>query len=348
MKLSLSSFLVLYSVFLLISTNGYTGTELSPWTTTLSLPTTLDGHAASYSNGTIYVMGGTTYGYDNLSTVIYSAINPDGSLANWQNTLSMPTALTYPDVAIYNNYLYVIGGLAGLFPSTNYQASVYFAQLNNGVENWQSTTPLPQVLTNPAVVVNNGIIYVLGGFSQTVYYATINGNGTLGSWQTTTQLPQRIGREGAVVNNGYIYVIGGYDDASVTRLNNIYYAQIHGDGTLGTWQDGTPLPEGRENFVTVSKNGKIYVIGGNTYSTESTVLFTGVNSDGSIGFWQQATSLPSPRDFTAGVLANDKIYILGGHYSGTYNSVFYTTILGEGTSVPKEIWDNPLLDISNK
>ena len=79
-------------------------------------------------------------------------------------------------------------------------------------------------------VVNNGYIYVLGGytgsgFTNSVYYASINTDGTIGNWVPAEyNLPGPGGYIGCVVNNGYIYVLGGFDGDAST--NSVYYASI--------------------------------------------------------------------------------------------------------------------------
>ena len=85
----------------------------------------------------------------------------------------------------YDGYIYELGGTTGTAGS-GVQSTVYYARINaNGtVGSWTSTTALPQALYKATSVVYNGYIYELGGNNgtsnqTTVYFAPINGNGTL-------------------------------------------------------------------------------------------------------------------------------------------------------------------------
>jgi hypothetical protein len=71
-------------------------------------------------------------------------------------------------------------------------------------------------------------MYYLGGASanveaDTVYYAPINNDGTVGTWVTdSTVLPQILSSPGVGVLNGYIYAIGGWNN--VDEQTTVYYS----------------------------------------------------------------------------------------------------------------------------
>ncbi len=83
----------------------------------------------------------------------------------------------------------------------------------------------------------------------------------LGAWNATT--PFNIPRHAhtSVVYNGYLYVIGGTSDG-VTCFNDVQYAPINADGSLGTWQSTTSFNTGRRSHTSVVYNGYLYVMGG--------------------------------------------------------------------------------------
>ena len=102
-----------------------------------------------------------------------------------------------------------------------------------------------------------------GGTAQTtVYYDSINGDGTLGAtWASTTALPLLRRHQTSIVVNGYVYAIGG--DNGTTAQTTVYYAKLLPDGTVGAWQTASnPLPAGRYGANTLVVNGYIYDVGG--------------------------------------------------------------------------------------
>src|SRR5206468_2725907 len=100
------------------------------------------------------------------------------------------------------------------------QSTVYFAKLNSdGTVGTFSTNSnyLPAIREYTSTLVANGYVYVIGGatsvgnvFTSTVYYASLNANGTTGTWTTNTNyLPGARYGQGSIIANGYLYVVGG-------------------------------------------------------------------------------------------------------------------------------------------
>ena len=162
-----------------------------------------------------------------------------------------------------------------------------------------ATTSLPVATAYATSVEYNGYIYELGGGNaggsgqvNTVYYAQILSNGTIGGWNTTSGLPVNIEYASTVAYNGYIYEIGGWNASDSVFSNVVYYASINSNnGTLGGWSyELYPISESQG--TSVEYNGYIYVIGGsNATSNLPNVYYAKINSDGSTGSWISTTSL---------------------------------------------------------
>ena len=64
-------------------------------------------------------------------------------------------------------------------------------------------------------------------------------------WNTTSTLPITV-RDAAVVHyNGYVYCTGGRttgEGAGTHAIDNVYYAAVNPNGSLGTWTAATSLP----------------------------------------------------------------------------------------------------------
>ncbi len=151
----------------------------------------------------------------------------------------------------------------------NVNTNPYTVTNNSGIPPWTtSTSTLPQALNEATSVTYNGYVYVMGGMNNsgnssfnTVYYAPLNSNGSVGSWTTSTNtLPQALGGATSVTYNGYVYVMGG-DNGSY--LNTVYYAPLNSNGSVGSWTTSTStLPQGLYGATSVTYNGYVYVMGG--------------------------------------------------------------------------------------
>jgi N-acetylneuraminic acid mutarotase len=136
--------------------------------------------------------------------------------------------------------------------------------------------------------------------------------GTTEVWTQTSSLPGPLETMAAAVNNGFLYVIGGVSDGIPT--SSVLYATLNSDGTLGPFQETTPLPYTPYRYICgVVNNGFIYAIGGvaNGYTTSS-VLYAPVQSDGTVGNWTYTTSLPEPVQLHGTVVNKGYLYVIGG------------------------------------
>lgn len=195
------------------------------------------------------------------------------------------------------------------------------------------TTPLPQERYYHACAVSNGYLYVMGGrfnadannTADTVYYAKINADGTVGAWATTATLPPpsatTIGRmacEGMAFGyNGYIYIIDGADSAFGT-WNTVIYAKQNADGTLNPWQTSANLvPEYRDLGAANVIDGHVLLSGGednsNSPSNSTAQYMAPIQANGDIGPWYKVTDIPSTRWFNKTVANAHKVYEYGGY-----------------------------------
>lgn len=238
-----------------LNADGSVGT----WQSTTSLPVGIAYHSAVQYNGYIYVIGGVsnaTY----LDTTYYAHINNDGTVGAWQSTSSLPVTGGAAGAVTYNGYIYRVGGSNGGGVLT----SPYYAKINadGSLGAWQtSSSTLPHGLYQTSTIVNNGYVYILGGFGRSdVYYAKLNADGSVDAWQTGTSLSQITGNGTSVVINGYVYVIGGSD---VQLFDTFEYAKLNADGSVGTWQTSSnTLPRKLAAGSAVMYNGFVYYIDG--------------------------------------------------------------------------------------
>jgi len=182
-------------------------------------------------------------------------------------------------------------------------------------------------------IVNNNYVYLFGGttppntftfFTDLVYYAKLNSDGSVGIWNATTALPKKIAYHTTVVNNNYVYIFGGF--TGVEDLKTVYYAKLNNDGSVGSWTESTyTLPTSTSiNATSIINNNYAYVIGGNSLNT---VFYAQLNNDGSIGPWNSTTSLPNIITSATSIVNNNYVYVIGGRDNNDYyNTVYYAKI----------------------
>ena len=310
---------------------------LDTWTPSPNpFPTGISYATSVVNNNYVYVIGGQSYG-SVTDTVYYAYLNPNGSVDTWNPTTPLPTSIFGMASIVNNNFVYVFGGYTGSM-STN---TVYYAPLNpdGSVGSWIPTTALTESTCFEGAVVNNGYVYVIGGFNgstsiNTVYYAQLNPDGSVGSWIQTTSILNYINSATSIVNNNYVYVIGGGVDYA-TKLDTVYYAHLNpDDGSVGSWFTTTILPIPILSAASIVNNDYVYVIGGSTnpdpdtgISKLDTVYYAQLNTNGTIDSWNLSSISPFQfaLDNHTSVVNNNYIYTIGGIDSGSnsLNTVYY-------------------------
>src|SRR5262249_33428285 len=155
------------------------------------------------------------------------------------------------------------------------------------------------------IYVIGGVITALPGVSNKVYYAPVNGDGSLGAWITnTTTLPAALEFASGVVNKGFIYVIGGIRSDGSYRTEG-YDAPINPDGSVGAWNTTSALPQTLALSSAILYNGAvndtIFVIGGatNAFTNTNKVYFADVLGGGGLSVWSTSVGGDLPDAFSS-------------------------------------------------
>jgi N-acetylneuraminic acid mutarotase len=333
-----------------------------------------DGIASHYSfafRNNLYILGGAN------STVppngLFSTIFSDGLISSWKNITSPPNVF-WQSGAIYNNYVYLLGGADSSIQNSN---KVFLGTIepDGNIIFWNITTPLPYPLALGNAVSLGNKIYFAGGttnnmdawFSRDeIYLTNINPvDGTLDQWITLTRkLPFDGARIefGMVEINNYLYIIGG-KNISNQILNTVQRAFIYDDGTLGNWENMPQLPKAVTRSGITKTNNLLVSVGGITTSgIIDEVYFANINPDGSISDWQTSSEkLPRINCCSPLVSWDDNLYLIGGHYEtpyGYYSDVLASKIISDNINyislnVPnlKQYeggWENDIYGNTNK
>lgn len=346
----------------IINTDG----SLGAWNLYNSnLPTVFDYGQVYVTKYTLYIIGGTN-GSNSVTTIYTAAINADGSIGTWGTSTPLPTGLSASQLIATKNRLYLMGGWltntvlsCSISGGLNDYSPYYSDDITNymtpgsgkpwqqqyeintsqslDIIGWAATTALPINISASAYISTKNRVYLLGGsidnsaYTNIVYTAPVNSDGTLGTWVTGTSLPGVLGYSQAIITKNRVYLLGGKTSTSV-NVSTVYTAPINADGTLGTWATGISLPSDLSSSQSVITKNRVYLFCGGTNSGfVSTVYTAPINADGTLGSWSTGTSLPSILAGSTAIVTKNRIYLCGGYNGSTWVSTSYTaTINSDG------------------
>jgi N-acetylneuraminic acid mutarotase/glucose/arabinose dehydrogenase len=234
------------------------------WTTGASLPDAypaVENPAAVAFNGKLYLFGGSTMPFS--GAVNNAAVYDPGSNA-WSDLPPMPTARGGATAQVFNNEIWVMGGMGGD------GASVATVEIFNPANNtWRGGPALTTPRDNPGSAVLGGKIYVFGG--RTRFAGGGEGPGTpksvevfdpaANAW-TKMMAEMPTGRRTAVVAvlNGKAFVFGGEDDGQVFAAAE----EFDPANASEPWRKLSPMPTPRHGAAGGAIGSTIYVVGGST------------------------------------------------------------------------------------
>ncbi len=288
-------------------TNAFTGARRS--------------HTSVAYNGYLYIMAGYNNGY--FDDIQHCPINTDGSVGTCvQQTGALVVARTAHSSAVYNGYLYIIGGIN--FSNRNDIERCPINADGSVGTCVQQTNAFTTARVFHTSVAYNGYLYIVGGQSSggtnqnDVQYCPINANGSIGTCvQQTNAFTTARNAHTSIAYNGYLYVIGG------NGQNDIQHCPINANGSVGTCvQQTNAFTNGRSFHASIVYNGYIYIIGGDYIGTpqndiQRVLVDTGApTGQGAVGSTsQQTNAFTAPRTDHTSVAYNGYLYIIGGSHS---------------------------------
>ena len=290
-----------------IQTDG----TIDSWESTTSLSQPLAFHSSVVASpfnskvdgkGFVYILGGINNDGEAVSSVQFAAINNDGTLQSWSNTIDLPQALYSAGAVLFRNTIYVVGGATS---DNTPVATVYMANINeNGqLEEWQTLPSLPVAVTYHELVSFGGYLYSVGGetgvadpdidsqveATDEVYYSRINlRTGEIEEWMLNPNTLQKArSKHTALVLGGNMFVSSGlYSGLSpdVPGSSENVYANIKSDGIVegfnGATGSNTLFSAGGSNlfnqsgisYIDADGVAHVMIIGGARYGSPDTKL----------------------------------------------------------------------------
>lgn len=304
---------------------------IATWGSTQSFTNARGGFGSAVYNGKIYAFGGIS-GTTVFTDVQYAYINTDGTLTAWVATSSYNGAGRRDfGYAVVNGHLYLYGGCFDNFSCNAHTANAQYAVIHadGTLSPWSDTSLLPQSKFRFGGVAYNGYVYALGGClsepnggvscnSETTNsdYTKVDLPGGTTPLASTTSLSSARAYAATIAHNGYIYSVGGCTATNCgTVTNQVIYAAVNSNGTIGAWNTTTVLPAGLYGAGISAYNQRIYVTGGhNGTSTVNTVYASGIiSATGSIPSWSaSASTFTTGRVFHGSASHKNYIYVVGG------------------------------------
>lgn len=313
------------------------------WTETTSLPTAVSGHSANFvrtlnSDGTfdrwVHVVGGASNDSVPRTGVHFADVQSDGSLGTWTQTSGLPAGRAFQATVAatpFNSrvdgdgYLYALGGIEtkGGDPVT----SVLRAPINDDatVGSWSQVATLPQPLHSLEAAIFRSNIYVSGGATTgndpvaTVYRASVDTLGDLGSWQSLESLPNpRVHHEMTVIGN-CLHVFDGdsaafnpnYGQLTDTRYLDIVRTSIdlRSDDLAAGWTIDDTQPSKPRNRHTALIAGGVVLRTAGWYdgigtSGSSENMYAPIQSSCDVGSFSGANNAQSIKSKGGGNLFN--------------------------------------------
>ena len=260
-------------------------------------------------------------------------------IPGWKEATSLNIPRAGAATVIYNNVIYVLGGVDG----RNFLTSTEYAKIqpNGSLSEWRMGPELPTERGFTSAVVHDGYIYVVGGGNgpngqhllRSTERAKINDDGTLAQWETEvtkTVMPRRCTKLGLI--NDRIYSFGGYGGV---LLDSVEFSPIDEVGNTGDWtiaSETMTLPRYVNSVKVVG--GRAYVIGGHDQSKGvgiADVEWAAPDASGDMSGWEKTASMQVGRYGLASTAKHDRVYALGGLTGLEYlASVEVAGVLAEG------------------
>jgi|SRR5271157_28525 len=208
---------------------------------------------------------------------------------------------------------------------------------------WIQAIPYPAKIDDLSCVSSSGYIYCIGGSLgsigpdvNSVYFAPLASNGSIGSWTATNSYPIQMCDLSCNIYSNNIYCIGGMDLGG-HDYSTVFYASILAQG-VSNWIATTSYPIAPHNHACRIYNGYIYCIGGRVNGTDTNlVYYAPILSSNAIGTWLATTPYPTTIEDQACNILDGYIYCVNGYPNApTYgivngiNSAYYARILPSG------------------
>jgi len=234
----------------------------------------------------------------------------------WNTAANAPIALAEAQSVVANGKLYVFGGYYKTEP--DFQPTAAAEVFDPATNGWTALAPMPAAETHMGVATDGQNIYVAGGYTfnpRTTFqtFATTNVfryNIQTNAWSTYVALPAARGAGALVYLDGQLHFIDGVNTSRVGQTE--HWILNPGDADPA-WVDSTAVPFSANHTAAVVLNDKIYIVGGQSTSDDSSTLADVLVWDpANPSSWTAAANMPIRRSHAMVTAVDGQILIAGG------------------------------------
>ncbi|XP_054888574.1 kelch-like protein 40a [Poeciliopsis prolifica] len=204
----------------------------------------------------VFVVGGLLYNEEDKDEPFMSYfLQFDPVSSEWLGMPSQPNPRCLFGLAEVENSIFVVGGKQ-LKEGEHALSSVMIYDRQSF--KWGESDPLPYEVYGHGTVAHNGLVYVIGGKSESkkcmrrvcVY------DPSKFEWKDLAPLRTARSLFGVAVHQDRIYVAAGVTDSGLTSSVEVY------DITANKWSEFTEFPQERSSLSLISTGGHLYAVGG--------------------------------------------------------------------------------------
>ncbi|PWA25128.1 hypothetical protein CCH79_00005100 [Gambusia affinis] len=204
----------------------------------------------------VFVVGGLLYNEEDKDEPFMSYfLQFDPVSSEWLGMPSQPNPRCLFGLAEVENSIFVVGGKQ-LKEGEHALSSVMIYDRQSF--KWGESDPLPYEVYGHGTVAHNGLVYVIGGKSESkkcmrrvsVY------DPTKFEWKDLAPLTTARSLFGIAIHQDQIYVATGVTDSGLTSSVEVY------DIAANKWSEFTEFPQERSSLSLISTGGYLYAIGG--------------------------------------------------------------------------------------
>jgi N-acetylneuraminic acid mutarotase len=279
-------------------------------------------------NGKIYLIGGLPVDTTPPLGVVQEY---DTATDTWTKKKNMPLATHHAAPAAYNGRIYLFGGQIQARPGGPAQLPINNAwEYNPASDSWRALAPMPTARTAAAAAEVGGKIYVFAGasvhpgqplvsLSPDVPHRSLDTvevyDPATNTWASRGPAPTARNHAAIGVVSGKIYLIGGrVGSANITAASNTNVVEVY-DPATDTWGAvGMRMPIARSGMGWATRDGKIYVAGGELYDRHFFAVVRAVHVyDPATNSWGALPQMPTARHGVNVAIVGNRLYVIGGH-----------------------------------
>ena len=235
---------------------------------------------------------------------------------HWQRMDNMPVGKWEAGTVVLDNKLYFFGGYTKGVKSSK-RCDVFDPKENT----WKRIQDLPSAITHMNMVLDGRTVWFAGGFKDGYKGHTIaevwNYDIDKDRYTAAPLLPETRGGGGLALVDRKLHYMGGVKADRDTDAEDHWVLDLEQWATRNArWEKAAPLPAPRNQFSSVTVNGKIYVIGGQFHHDSGQIDQPRVDIyDPKSNSWSRGPQLPKGHSHSEGgtFVSNGRIYMVGGH-----------------------------------